>query len=126
LKRATTVPFPDMKEGARYWLARLQEVQSFPDDKRQLLDMNLLNLRNHILANTGNIREVLKSGCNLNNIEADLWSLVQSMRTTHGWTNDHVVKIINTPLNDMVPIGYQSPLMLSGNEIPFSEYPGQG
>lgn len=121
LKQLQAIPFPDIEDESRYFLARLEEVKSFPDDTRHLLKMKLLTLRNRILANTDNIRELLRRGNDINRIEAQVYSLVNSIRTAHGLSLDQVAEIASRDIETMIQLDHQPTFLLPSNSIPIED-----
>lgn len=118
LKKLEAMPFPDKEDEARYLLARLVEVQSFPDESRHLLRMKLLPFANNIRANTNNIRESLRRGGGSNRAEAQVYSLVNSLKVAFGFSLDRIAEIASRNVGEMVQLDHHPGLLLSGAEFP--------
>ncbi|WP_136516217.1 hypothetical protein [Geomonas edaphica] len=117
LKNLEAVPFPDSQDEARYLLARLVETELMPDDTRHLLKMKLLNLSYDIRANTGNIRQILKRGGKISHIEANVFSLVNSLKTAYGLTLDQIAEIATRDVGEMVQLDHQTTTALALDEV---------
>lgn len=112
LKNLEAMPFPDMKDEYQYLLARVSEVNVYPDETRQMIKMKLLAVRNNILANSGNIREMLKRGSDINRIEAQVYSLVNSIKKTHGLSLDQIAAIAARDIEEVMHLDHKSTLKL--------------
>jgi len=109
LKKLQARPFPDEeKDEVKFLIARAKEVQAYPDPAQDNLKAKFAYLKMNILANTGGIREALAAGCNVDNVEAEIWSLITSLGRVHGKTLDQVFEIANRDIVDMLGIETQN------------------
>jgi hypothetical protein len=114
VKNLEAMPFPDPEDEKRYLLARLGEVVAYPSETQTLIRMKLLELKNNILANTGNIRAALKGSADICRIEADVYAMVNSLRSVYGLSLDQVAEIASRDIDEMLKLGGQERLQISG------------
>lgn len=117
LAKLEAMPFPDAADENRYLLARLTEIQAYPEEARETIRMKLLAMRNSYLANTCNIRESLPEWCEIDSIEAQVYSLVNGLRRVYGLTLDQVAEIAGRNIGEYIPLGHQSPFSLPGGAV---------
>ena len=112
------VSFPDESDETKYLMARLKEAIAYPSPDHVVLNAKLMKLKKMIIANVGGIREALLADSNLNTVQAEVYSLVNSLARSRGLTLNQVAEIASQDISTL--LGYDERPLLDSHARNFS------
>lgn len=108
LQKLEKMPFPDKADESRYVMARLSEVVAYPTEIQNSIKMKLMAFKNNILANTGNVRAMLKRGGDISPIETQVYSIVNSLKRVHSLSLDQIAEIASRDIDEIAQLGLRA------------------
>ncbi|MCE7729354.1 hypothetical protein [Vibrio campbellii] len=92
--------FPSQHDSS-YYLSRIEESVKYPFSSTSNLERAMLEFRQRILANTGNIRDAIKPIESISQAKAEAYSILQSLKIDKGLTTVEIIQLASANIDDV-------------------------